>query len=300
MLTGVDRAFRLVFNALAFLGFAIGGALLSWIVLPVIRVRTADEKEAARRSRAVVGWTFRLFHDYMRICRLILYDPRRVVWPTIQGPVVVVANHPTLIDVTALLASRPDMVCIVKGALFHSPAFSHLLRCCGHIVSERDDGLAGAAVIREALANLAEGVSVLIFPEGTRSPEGGMHRWRRGAFEIAARAGCPVLPVYLSCLPPVLAKAAPWYRTPADPAVLLVEPQALVDPVEWGGSSAKMAAEIEERLRRRMLAVGAKGGPRRDEAAASAVRSFTGDIGGNGRSTASRAEYHHASFSDES
>lgn len=254
MISILDRAARLLFNILAFASFLVGGAFLSWFILPIARLGANSDADASRRCRRIVGRAFVLFHDYMRVCRLIRYDPRRVLKPALTGPFVIVANHPTLVDVTAILAAFPDAVCIVKGGLFRNPAIAPLLRACRHIVSERDEGFGGTSVLLRAVRLLKEGVPVLIFPEGTRSPEHGMHRWRRGAFEIAARAGCPVVPIRITCDPPVLARTAPWYRTPKNPSVMTLEVLTPVDPARWGGDTARMSAEVEGLVRDGLVA----------------------------------------------
>ena len=63
------------------------------------------------------------------------------------------------------------------------------------------EGLAVAAFVTQALDRLAQSMPMLVFPEGTRSPAGGLRRFRRGPFEIACRANVPVVPVLIRCEP---------------------------------------------------------------------------------------------------
>jgi len=69
-------------------------------------------------------------------------------------------------------------------------------------------------VLEEAIDRLKAGYGVLIFPEGTRSPPNELHPFMRSPFEMAARAGAPLLPVFIQCQPPALMKGVPWYRFP--------------------------------------------------------------------------------------
>jgi 1-acyl-sn-glycerol-3-phosphate acyltransferase len=125
-----------------------------------------------------------------------------------------VANHPTLIDVTAVMAVCPRVCCVVKTELFRSVLVGRLLRYSGHIEGGAVGSMEGAMVMRQALEKLEKGQSVLIFPEGTRSPAHGLHRFKSGVFEIALRAGVPIVPILISCEPPTLQKGLQWYALP--------------------------------------------------------------------------------------
>lgn len=234
---------RKILTAGAFAGFYLGGAILSWIVLPLLDRRGRSREERARHSQAVVRRSFYLFHDYMRVLRLLHFNPREVDLQLPEGPCVIVANHPTLVDVTALLAAAGPMCTVVKPELTASFAFGGLLHRCWHIVTRSDDPIGAAKVVEEALARLDAGLRVLVFPEGSRSPEGGVRRFRRGAFEIARRAGVPVVPLFLACNPPMLSKTAPWHRTPETTPRLTTTRLPTLDPSRWANAAA-MAADL--------------------------------------------------------
>lgn len=239
----VARKVRTLLTAGAFAAFYSGGAILSWLWLPLLVHRGESRADRARRSQALVRRAFVLFHDFMRVCRLLEFDPRRVDLQLPEGPCVVVANHPTLVDVTALIAAGGPMCAVVKPELSNSFAFGRLLRHCWHIESRWEDEIGASPVVDEAIRRLDAGLRVLIFPEGTRSPEGGLLRFRRGAFEIATRAGVPVVPLFLRCDPPVLGKAAPWHRTPETLPRLTVTRLPTLDPAAWADAVA-MASEV--------------------------------------------------------
>jgi 1-acyl-sn-glycerol-3-phosphate acyltransferase len=93
---------------------------------------------------------------------------------------------------------------------------------------------------------------VLIFPEGTRSPMGGLGSFKRGAFEIACRARVPVLPVLIRCEPSALSKGRPWYDIPPTMAYLTLTPLPLVRPEEFGNDATAMARAFEAMYRYRL------------------------------------------------
>ncbi len=243
-LVALDRCVRVVLTALAFAGFYIGAILMSWLVLPFVARGGGSESERGVRCRALVRRAFVFFHDYMRVARLIRFDPRRTAITPLGKPYVLIANHPTLVDVTALMATYPDVVTVVKEPLFRGLSFGGLLRACDHIASGREGNMAGGRVVLEAVERLRAGLPVLIFPEGTRSPEGGLGAFRRGAFEIAARANAPVVPALISCNPPVLAKEAPWYRAPRTPSRYRIVQLPVLDPAAWKGDTRAMASHV--------------------------------------------------------
>jgi len=242
--TFLDRARRTLFTGSAFLFFFSGGALLSYFVLPLVHAWPGTAFQRARRCRLLVGRAWVLFHDYMRVTAILRYDPRLTRLEIPPGPFVLVANHPTLVDVTALVATFPDIAIVAKAAMFRSPLVGRLLRLCDHIRS--DDGpFGGAAVVSAAVERLARGTPVLIFPEGTRSPRHALGTLRTGAFEMAARAGVPVVAALLRCEPPTLMRGDPWYAIPERTADLTVEQLATfrVAPGEAPTAAGRLQAQ---------------------------------------------------------
>jgi 1-acyl-sn-glycerol-3-phosphate acyltransferase len=226
-------AHRLLHTALtasAFFFFFLVGTFLSYVVLPLSHLAGGSRPERARRCRRIVGRAWVLFHDYMRVVRLIQYDPRRAALALPPGPFVMVANHPTLVDVTALVSAHPDLTFVAKTAMFRSPLVGRVLRHCDHIESGDGTAFSGAAVVDQALTRLRQGTPVLVFPEGTRSPEHGLGDFRSGAFLVAAQAGVPIVPVLVTCEPPTLMRGQPWYAIPKRLAVMTLTQLPVLPP----------------------------------------------------------------------
>ena len=234
-----------------FLFFWLGSFVLSWVVLPLVGLvlRHRPQLERVRRCQDLVGYGFRLFLAGMRTLRTLVFRPRRVTLDLPAGPFVMIANHPTLIDVTAIMAVTPRVCCVAKTELFNSVLVGPLLRACGHIEGG-DGGLTdGAIVIEQAEKRLEQGQPVLIFPEGTRSPAGGLRRFKPGAFEIAARAGVPLVPVLLTCEPPTLSKGLAWYALPKKTAHFELVQLPTVPPDAFSGDARAAAAHFHDRFR---------------------------------------------------
>ncbi len=220
-----------------FAGFYIGSALLSWLICPLLALGTNAGLVRIHRIQRAVQTGFRWFHAAMRGMGLADVGRGGEAIALPDGPCVIIANHPTLIDVTAILAAVGNTACVVKPALFRSFAIGRTLRYAGYINGGNGSAGDGAMVMREAEARLAQGMNVLIFPEGTRSPPGGLGRFRRGAFEIARRAHVPVVTLLLRSSPEFLTKQAVWYRRPTTVPYLTIEQLPLLDAAGQTGDS---------------------------------------------------------------
>lgn len=116
-------------------------------------------------------------------------------WPDGVGPCVVVANHQSLLDIVLLSRMPREMKWVAKEELFRIPWIGWCLRLTGDIAVRRGDAESGGEAIARAKAYLARGMSVMIFPEGTRSRDARLLPFKSGAFRLAIEAGVPVLPV---------------------------------------------------------------------------------------------------------
>ena len=189
---------RSVLAVLCFLGFGIGGFIIGVLLFPLAAL-FGGKAVKVRLLRA--SWIF--FEFVMKSLGLI--KVRRVnVNPDRRGRVIV-ANHPTLIDVVLLIASYKNSVCVVKEALarnfFLRPIISQMLINLGS---------GGKEVVNDSVKAIKEGYNVIIFPEGTRSDAPNL-KIHTGAARIALKANCEILPVKISCKPQILGKTQKWY-----------------------------------------------------------------------------------------
>lgn len=115
-------------------------------------------------------------------------------------PQLVVANHASWFDVFALAAHFPGPFHFVaKKELARIPVFGRAWRSCGHIEIDRSDHAAAVASLDRAAEKIrSEDATIIMFPEGTRSPTGEVRRFKKGAFVLALKAGVPVVPVALA------------------------------------------------------------------------------------------------------
>jgi 1-acyl-sn-glycerol-3-phosphate acyltransferase len=112
------------------------------------------------------------------------------------GASVLVANHASHFDIYAVAAILPRPVLFVaKAELFRIPVFGRALRAAGFVSVERERREAAIASLGSASDRLRRGRPVIFFPEGTRSPDGRLRRFKKGAFVTAIQNGAPLVPI---------------------------------------------------------------------------------------------------------
>ena len=207
----LDRGWRTFATGLSFAIFGAAGLLLGVVVFPVIRLAIRQPERLAHYARRTISWTFRLFIGIMRGLGLLQYDLHDFEKLQRRG-LLVLSNHPSLIDTVFLLGFVHNSTCVVDDALFRNSFTAGPLRAAGFI---RND--AGFTVLEECVAALDRGLNVLIFPEGTRTPPNGVIRLKRGVANIAVRAERNLTPVIIQCSPRTLMKGQKWWQIPDRP-----------------------------------------------------------------------------------
>lgn len=112
-----------------------------------------------------------------------------------EGPVIYMGNHQGNFDIFALTLAIPRLFSwIAKEELFKVPVFGAAMRRAGYIPLDRSDGRKALKSMKQAAERIASGTSVVIFPEGTRTKDGKLLPFKRGAFLLAVKAGVPIVP----------------------------------------------------------------------------------------------------------
>jgi 1-acyl-sn-glycerol-3-phosphate acyltransferase len=142
---------------------------------------------------------------------------------------------------------------VAKEELFRTPLVGWLLRLAGDIPVRRGDGASAIAMRKSCVATLARGLSVMIFPEGTRSRTGRVGAFKAGAFQVAIEAGAPVLPVALHGTAACVDASGPR------PARARAE---ILAPIETGGAGAADLPALRDLVHDRIA--GALAARRRD------------------------------------
>lgn len=207
----VDRPWRVLATGFCFAMFGLGGLLLRVLVFPPLALAVRDRRRRAELARAAVHRCFRGFIELMRLSGVLRYEIVGRERLDRRG-LLVLANHPTLIDVVFLISLIEHAVCVVKAPLKRNPFTRGPVLGAGYICNDDPEG-----VIEDCRQALDDGGNLLVFPEGTRTAEDGIIRLRRGAAQIAVRCCRDITPVTISCVPRSLTRAIPWYVVPIRP-----------------------------------------------------------------------------------
>ncbi|MBI4358874.1 MAG: 1-acyl-sn-glycerol-3-phosphate acyltransferase [Candidatus Omnitrophica bacterium] len=139
---------------------------------------------------------------------------------------VLVANHQSVADILAVLHLIHPFKFIAKQELFWIPIMGWALFLAGYIPLVRGDQKSGKKTIEKAEAYLIGGVSVLFFPEGTRSRDGEIHDFKVGAFKSASEIGVPVVPIVIYGTRDLIPKGSRLLGRNIDVTVKVLKPRA--------------------------------------------------------------------------
>ena len=204
----LDYASRLAGTVLCLIALGLACTLVSALVFPLIHLTSPDKDATRRRVRLFLHQSYRFFIGMARMLGVISYELHGREKLAVPGQLLV-ANHPSLIDMLFIGAQIPQLDCIVKDALLRNPFLRAVVRWADYIPNSAPERL-----IENCAVTLRAGHSLVVFPEGTRSSPGQPLKMKRGAAHIALASGCDLLPVTILCQPSSLTKTDVWYRLP--------------------------------------------------------------------------------------
>ncbi|PIE36969.1 MAG: 1-acyl-sn-glycerol-3-phosphate acyltransferase [Gammaproteobacteria bacterium] len=218
MLAKLDYIRRLLATGFCFVLFGVGGLILGFLVFPIVHLFAGSRERGVRACRFAVRLCFRAFAYTLSALGPIGHEIHRRELLERKGQLIV-ANHPSLIDVVLLMAYTPNASCIVRAGLFQNIFTRGPVRWSGFVCNDT-----GERLIDDCVAQIKSGANLIIFPEGTRTVRGKPLKFHRGAAHVWLKARCPLTLVTIKCEPPTLARGEPWYQIPPKRAHFWLNP----------------------------------------------------------------------------
>ena len=239
----LNRGWRLLATGWCFIFIGVGGLVMALTILPAVRLWPAGSPHQRNaRARRIVHHTFRFYLWQMeKLGAMTLVVEGREHLAATRGRLVI-ANHPSLLDVVILISLMPETDCVVKQALWSNPLLKGVVAATDYI-----DNTDGEAMLARCQASLAAGNPLIVFPEGTRSRPGQPLAFQRGAARIALHCQADYVPAIITCNPPTLLKGEPWYKIPARKprfCVSIRQAQRLADAVDMHGAPSLAARQL--------------------------------------------------------
>jgi 1-acyl-sn-glycerol-3-phosphate acyltransferase len=211
-----------------------------------------DPDRRAARLQRVMQHAFATMHHVIRWLGLIDFHPSRIEGPIPDGPCVLVANHPSMADFSAIMASIGHVCTATRRSIYRSWWAHALLEGAAQFEGADENPLGAGELVDHAVDRLRRGFRVLVFPEGMRSPHGGLHRFGRMGFEIACKANVPVVPLIMTCEPVWLTRERTIFRPPDGTPRMSITALPSLLPEAHGFSSRALRDVVEAVVRKHL------------------------------------------------
>lgn len=186
---------------------SLAWTLAAWVLYPLM-----PQSRGTRIGRAAIATMYRVFWTSAQACGMMRVDSMALdVLRAEPAGLIIAANHPTMLDAMVLAARLPRGVCIMKAELMRNVFLGPGARLARYIRNDAKHGM-----VRCAVRCLQENGQLLMFPEGTRTVERPVNRFRPGITMIAKLARVPIQTVLIEADSSYLRKGWPIWRAPAE------------------------------------------------------------------------------------
>lgn len=246
----IGQGWRFIVTGLSFVIFGVGGLVMALVYFPILRLFVRDKERLAHLARASVHRIWRIYIEIIQFIGTVSFEcdqPEKL--KSLRGTIVV-ANHPTLLDVVFLMAFMRETRAVVKEGVWKNPFMSGVVSAADYIPNTGDP----QKLVEDCAAALREGANLVIFPEGSRTPPGQPRKYQRGFANAALLAGAPVQIVTIDAWPTILFKGEPWWRIPRRKPHWKIEVREVVDVANQYGydrtpaAVRKLTADVANRI----------------------------------------------------
>jgi 1-acyl-sn-glycerol-3-phosphate acyltransferase len=215
----------------------LGLASLAWNLIAFALWFVLPGETGRRIGRAAIANGYRGYWAAIRPFGFLRLHAEALDVLRDEGGLVIVANHPSLLDAMMLVARLPRSACVMKSSLMRNPFLAAGARLARYVPND-----SAHAMVRSAVADLKAGGQLVMFPEGTRTTRAPVGPFHPSFALIAKHAGAPIQTVFIDTDSPYLGKGWPLWRLPPLPIVFTVR---LGRRFEAGGDHHAAMREIE-------------------------------------------------------
>lgn len=226
MKTRLSQLHRLLATGLGFAVFGIFGVLFKVILLPYTLRSTQGDLPRQLKARRLVGKSWYWFTRYLEKSGILSAEFEGFERLGRPGQLIL-ANHPSLLDVVFILSRVPEANCIVKAGLQSNPSMSSQIRACGYIPNTED------LEFIDKIHDILQHECLLVFPEGTRTGWDGNIAFHRGAVSMGLRSAQVITPITIQMQPPNFKKDQAWYKIPAQKVRYRFVVGEDIHPADW-------------------------------------------------------------------
>ena len=250
IIASLGRFMRLITTAISFAVFGLGGLILALIIFPLLFLFVWDRRKRAAIAQASVHRLWWFYVRFMQAMGTVSFEcDHPEVLRDLRGAIVV-SNHPSLLDVVFLMSFMQRTRAVVKSSIWRNPFMRGVVIAADYIPNSGD----AAKLMEDCAEALRGGANLLIFSEGSRTPEGQVRRYQKGFAHVALMAGAPVQIVTIEVNPPSLRKGESWRAIPPRRSHWTIRIHERIDTVGQYGKDRsasavrRMKADVAERI----------------------------------------------------
>jgi 1-acyl-sn-glycerol-3-phosphate acyltransferase len=228
---GASTPFKSMQKAIAAYAVLYGSLLvlalicLSWSLFTLPLYLLLPRRIARSVGRRAIMTGFGLYGDWLTLVGAFEFDLSELDALRDQSALILAPNHPCLIDAILILTRHPNLACVLKSSLMDNVLFGPGARLACYI-----NNSSPLRMVREAVADLKDGGTLLLFPEGTRSTHSPIGELKKSIGVIARQAQVPVQTLIIDMDSPFLSKARGLWARPSFPVVYRVRLGRRFDP----------------------------------------------------------------------
>lgn len=248
MIRLLDRFWRLIATAISFALFGLGGLFVAIVVFPLINLIVRDRARRAEIAQSTVHMIWRIYVRIMVVLGGVSYEVHGAELLRNDRGTLVIANHPSLLDIVFIMSLMERTQCVVKAGVWNNPFMRGVVTAANYIPNVGDP----EKLLDDCVAALKAGNNLVIFPEGSRTPPGHKRKYQRGFARIALRSKAPLRLVTVTCDPPTLLKGEPWYKIPERRPHWTIRVHERIDVEDASEEQAlavrRLCADVERRI----------------------------------------------------